>query len=254
MLVRRVADPPGLSCLEGAAQGELVVLLHGLAGSAVEMASLAETLVGAGHRVIVPDQRGHGHSERFPADVSREAYAGDVLALLDEPAWLVGQSMGAHTAMLAAAASPERVRGLVMIEGGVGGSTDDYPERLRAYFASWPVPFADAQAAREFLGDRPITQAWIADFERRADGLWPRFDAGVMKRAIAEVAATARWTQWRSLTVPVLLILGEHGTVPPDEVAAMGAPYVVVAGAGHDVHLDAPEATARLILDFLRSR
>ena len=87
MLVRRVADPPGLSCLEGAAQGELVVLLHGLAGSAVEMAPLAGTLVGAGHRVVVPDQRGHGHSERFPADVSREAYVGDVLAPATTCTW-----------------------------------------------------------------------------------------------------------------------------------------------------------------------
>ncbi|MBL7255255.1 alpha/beta fold hydrolase [Paractinoplanes lichenicola] len=232
----------------------LIVVLHGLAGSADEMAPLAARLSAAGHRVVAPDQRGHGHHERHPADVSREAYVADVLALLDEPAFLVGQSMGAHTAMLAAAADPSRVRGLVMIEGGVGGSTDDYPERLRAYFASWPIPFADESAAREFLGDRPITDAWIAGFERRPDGLWPRFDPDVMKAAIAPVAATARWSEWRSLTVPVLQILGEHGSIPPDEVEQMAAPRVVVPGAGHDVHLEAPDETARLILEFVAAR
>ncbi|MBM2617506.1 alpha/beta hydrolase [Actinoplanes sp. LDG1-06] len=232
----------------------LVVILHGLAGSANEMAPLAARLTEAGYRVVVPDQRGHGHSPRHPSDVSRAAYVADVLALLDEPAFLVGQSMGAHTAMLAAAQEPSLVRGLVMIEGGVGGSTDDYPERLRAYFASWPVPFADEAAARAFLGDRPITEAWVADLERRPDGLWPRFDPDVMKAAIAGVAATARWREWQSLAVPVLQILGEHGSIPPDEVEKMAADRVVVPGVGHDVHLEAPDVTARLILDFLAGR
>lgn len=231
----------------------LVVLLHGLAGSAREMAPLAARLTEAGYRLVVPDQRGHGGHMRHPADVSREAYTADVLALLDEPAVLVGQSMGAHTAMLAAAANPSRVRGLVMIEGGVGGATDDYPERLRAYFASWPVPFADEAAARAFLGDHPITDAWVADLERRPDGLWPRFDPDVMKAAITGVAATARWPEWRSLTMPVLQILGEHSAIPADEVERMGAPRVVVRGTGHDVHLEAPDETARLVIDFVRS-
>ncbi|MDY7090904.1 MAG: alpha/beta hydrolase [Actinomycetota bacterium] len=231
----------------------LVLLLHGPAGSAREMAPLAARLREAGYRVVAPDQRGHGGLMRHPDDVSREAYAADVLALLDEPAVLVGQSTGAHTAMLAAVSDPPRVRGLVMIEGGVGGATDDYPERLRAYFASWPVPFADEAAARKFLGDHPITEAWVADLERCPDGLWPRFDPDVMKAAITGVAETARWPEWRSLTMPVLQVLGEHSLIPADEAERMGAPRVVVPGTGHDVHLEAPDETARLIIDFLRS-
>ena len=235
-----------------------VVLLHGLAGSAREMAPLAAALTGAGHRVVVPDQRGHGRAERRPADLSRQAYVADVLALLSEPAWLVGQSMGAHTAMLAAAARPDLVPGLVMIEGGVGGSTDDYPARLEAFFAGWPVPFADEDAARSFLGDTAIARAWVADLEPRADGLWPRFDADIMAAAIRGVAATARWPEWQGLTVPTLLIMGEHGTVPAGEVRRMrslrpGVRHAVVPGAGHDVHLDEPAVTARLVADFLDS-
>jgi pimeloyl-ACP methyl ester carboxylesterase len=232
--------------------GPLVVILHGLAGSAAEMAPLAESLIEAGHRVVVPDQRGHGFNAGHFDDLSRTAYVSDVLALMDEPAWLVGQSMGAHTAMLTAATRPEAARGLVMIEGGVGGSTDDYPEKLRAYFASWPVPFAGEDEARAFLGERAITEAWIADLERREDGLWPRFDPDVMKAAISEVAATARWTEWANLTVPTLLIRGEKGTMPDAEVERMAPDrLVVVPGAGHDVHLDAPEVTARLVVDFV---
>ncbi|GIE93728.1 alpha/beta fold hydrolase [Paractinoplanes rishiriensis] len=226
-----------------------VLLLHGLAGSATEMVPLARGIAAAGYRVLVPDQRGHGHSTRRPDDVSRAAYVRDAVALLDDgPAWLVGQSMGAHTAMLTAAARPDLCRGLVIIEGGVGGGGGDYPERLGKWFASWPVPFADEAAARRFLGDAPIADAWIAGLERRADGLWPRFDADVMAAAIREVAAVARGAERDRVTAPVLTILGEHGTLDPAEVRG---PAVVVAGAGHDVHLDRPDETLRLVLAFV---
>jgi pimeloyl-ACP methyl ester carboxylesterase len=232
-----------------------VVLLHGLAGSAAEMAPLGAGIAAGGFRVVAPDQRGHGHSTRRPADVSRAAYVQDVAALLDGPAWLVGQSMGAHTAMLAAAARPDLCRGLVMIEGGVGGATDDYPRRLGEWFASWPVPFADEAAARAFLGDAPIADAWIADLERSPDGLRPRFDADVLTAAIRDVAARARWAEWTTITAPTLLIQGERGTLDDEQVRRMrtrpGVRHVVVAGAGHDVHLDRPAATRKLIVDFL---
>jgi len=149
-------DGVELSGLSGGGDGDLVVLLHGLAGSAAEMVPLGEAL---GRRYVALDQRGHGLSTRRPGDLSRPAFVDDVVAVLgEEPAWLVGQSMGAHTAMLVAAQRP--VKGLVMISGGVGGSTDDYPKKLGAWFASWPVPFADEAAARGFLGDAPITEAW----------------------------------------------------------------------------------------------
>lgn len=256
-LVRAEREQGGvrLSALCGAGDRGLVVVLHGLAGSAAEMAPLASSINAGGHRVVVPDQRGHGHSTRRPADVSRAAYVDDVVAHLDEPAWLVGQSMGAHTAMLTAAARPDLVRGLVMIEGGVGGSTDDYPARLGQWFAGWPVPFADEAAALAFLGETPIGRSWTADLERCDDGLWPRFDADVMEAAIREVAATARWAEWSSITAPTLLIEGANGNQDPIEVRRMrakpGVDHVLVADASHDVHLDQPATAHGLIRDFL---
>jgi pimeloyl-ACP methyl ester carboxylesterase len=244
-----------LSALCGAGDRGLVVLVHGLAGSAAELGVLATAVNRDGYRVVVPDQRGHGHSGRRPADLSRAAYVADLIGHLDEQAWLVGQSMGAHTAMLTAAARPDLVRGLVMIEGGVGGATDDYPSRLGAWFAGWPAPFADEAAALAFLGDTPIGRAWVADLERREDGLRPRFDADVMEAAIREVAATARWAEWSSITAPTLLIEGANGNQNPAEVRRMrekpGVKHVLVADAGHDVHLDQPATAHGLIRDFL---
>jgi pimeloyl-ACP methyl ester carboxylesterase len=229
-----------------------VLLLHGLAGSARELRPLAAALHADGHPVVVPDQRGHGRSTRRPADLSRAAYVADAAAFLTRPAVVIGQSMGAHTAMLTAAAHPEPTLGLVMIEGGVGGSTEDYPARLGAWFAGWPVPFADLAAARAYLGER---SPFPADLERGPDGLRPRFDADVMEAAIRAVADTARWPEWESLSGPALLIQGGSGTMAAAEVKRMlerpAVSHALVAGAGHDVHLDAPAETLALIRDFI---
>jgi pimeloyl-ACP methyl ester carboxylesterase len=247
-----------LSCLTGG-EGPPYVLLHGLAGAAEELRPTAEALITAGHRVIVPDQRGHGHSTRRPGDVSRRAYAADAAAVIEHCApgtavTLAGQSMGGHTAMLVAAWYPHLVGRLIMLEAGVGGTEpgNDYPVRLGRWFASWPLPFEDRAAAVEFLGGTPTAVAWAADLQRHEDGLRPRFDADVMQAAIEPVAARARWDEWRSVTAPTLLIRGANGTCPPAEDARMrelrpDTGYAVIPDAGHDAHLDQPEAWLELL-------
>ena len=245
-----------LSCLVSEPDGPPLVLLHGLAGSAQEMAVPLP-----GHHVIAPDQRGHGRSVRRPADLSREAYVADVVRVIEVlagggPVALAGQSMGAHTAMLTAARHPELVSRLVMLEGGVGGSTEDYPARLGKWFASWPVPFPSRTAAVEFLGATSLARAWAEDLEHRADGYRPRFDPDVMETAIRGVAETAQWADWQRVRAPTLLVLGADSRIPDDEVTRMGElrpglELVTIPDSGHDAHLDQPEVWRRLLGEFL---
>jgi pimeloyl-ACP methyl ester carboxylesterase len=123
--------------------GRPVLLLHGLAGHSGEWDTTAAWM-SERYRVIALDQRGQGVSERHPADVSRAAYVADVIAVIEdprqeevrdggdssartlgaprrpEPVVLVGQSLGGHTAMLVAAARPDLVRALVLVEASPG--------------------------------------------------------------------------------------------------------------------------------------
>lgn len=122
--------------------GRAVVLLHGLAGYGAEWQATIEHL--ASWRVLALDQRGHGRSTRNPGDLPRNAYAGDVIAVLDaadvtEPVVLIGQSMGGHTAMWVAASSPTRIGRLVMIEGDTGGGGEAALAELRAALEGWPA-------------------------------------------------------------------------------------------------------------------
>jgi len=248
-----------LSYLDSGGSGPVVVLLHGLAGSAQEMAATAAA-ISDGYRVLALDQRGYGYSTRRPGDVSRRAYVEDVVALIETaagagPVVMVGQSMGAHTALLLAAWHPHLVRQLVLLEGGVGGG-EDSSAQLGNWFASWPVPFVSRQAVVEHHGATPIAEAWAQDLQERDGGFWPRFDADVMQAAIAAVAEVARWAEWQQVQAPILLVQAERSTIDAAEIERMlalrpGTGHVVVPDAGHDVHLDQPRAWTRLLRDYL---
>ena len=231
-----------------------MLLLHGLAGYAGEWTESAR-LLRADYRVFALDQRGHGNSTRRPNDLSREAFVEDCAATIRRlglgPVMLVGQSMGASTAMLTAAAHPDLVRDLVVIEGSPDGpdSTDPDPDGARQIEASlkaWPVPFPDLSAARSFFKNKGFDpDAWAAGLEARADGLWPRWDVDALVACMVDLQSRNYWSHWRSIRAPTLVILGEHGMFPAAHGETLvrelpGSTLVRVANAGHDVHLDAP--------------
>lgn len=222
-----------------------VVVLHGLAGSSREFIDTADGL--AGRRVILIDQRGHGESTTRPADTSREAYVSDVVVVVGKeasvPVVLVGQSMGAHTAMLVAAARPDLVRQLVMLEGNQGGGSADEHMALGDFFRSWAVPFADRAEALKALGEGPLEHAWVEDLEERADGLHPRFDPDVMQATI-EAVGEPRWAEWESIDVPTLVLYADGGMFSEEQKAEFvsrgrAVRRVDLTGASHDAHLDA---------------
>ncbi|MFJ7270923.1 alpha/beta fold hydrolase [Streptomyces sp. NPDC099050] len=240
-----------------------VVLLHGLAGHAGEWDATAAHLA-PHHRVVAVDQRGHGASERRPADVSRAAYVADVRAVCEQlgvhrPV-LAGQSLGGHTAMLTAAAHPDLVRGLVLIDAGAARADPDTPEQIGGWLDSWPLPFPSLAEAHTFLTGQGLNgEAWAAGLEQRADGWYPRFERSVMVGAIAENGTRDWWPQWRAVRCPTLLVIGEKGIIPPEESVRMldsadpstATTAVSVPGSGHDVHLDRPAAVHSLLSAFL---
>ncbi|RNI22317.1 alpha/beta hydrolase [Flexivirga caeni] len=240
--------PVELAYAEAGAGDHTVVLLHGLAGTAQEWAATMRGLAGT-HRVVALEQRGHGHSTRAPGDVTRAAYVGDVVALIERlggaPVTLVGQSMGGHTAMLVAAENPELVSRLVMVEAGVGGAAETELEPVERWLRSWPAVFPDRDAFVEFFGGSPgAAEAWADGLQFDAGGLAPCWDADVLVAALRAVLVLPRWRAWESVSAPTYLMLGEHGAIPAEQVERMcrrpGVSSITIADAGHDVHLDRP--------------
>jgi pimeloyl-ACP methyl ester carboxylesterase len=110
---------PAASATAGAGD-EVMVLLPGLLFSRRMHGPLAEALAARGNRVLCLDLLGHGDSDR-PQEMSNYSmttFGRQAIALLDhvgvQSAVLGGTSLGANAALEAAAAAPERVRGLLI--------------------------------------------------------------------------------------------------------------------------------------------
>jgi pimeloyl-ACP methyl ester carboxylesterase len=243
--------------------GPPLLLLHGLAGYAGEWESSAALLVQT-YRVFALDQRGHGDSERRPRDLTREAYVEDAAEAIRQidlgPVTLVGQSMGANTAMLTTARYPDLVTRLVMIEGSPDGPeppSSDPPiaPQIRASLSSWPVPFADEQTAHDFFESKGFEpSAWTAGLERTEGGLRSRFEIDTLVACMADLGSRSYWREWGTVQCPTLVILGEHGMFPAghgEDIISRSpeAKLVTIPHAGHDVHLDAPNAWVQSLAD-----
>ena len=250
-----------LRCLAFGESGDWVVLVHGLCGHALEWRETAVCLVDKGYRVLVPEQRGHGQSERRPSDVSRSAFVADIALWLTtvcfEPVNLVGQSLGAHTAFLLARRQSHLVRSLVVVEATP--KTDDTAlPRLTRWLEQWPVPFATREAALAFFGgDTAYGRAWTDGLEHRADGLWPRFDTDIMHGALADCRRQGHWDEWTAVRCPTLVVRGERG-MDIDVARRMcdlvpSASLVSIPDAGHDAHLEQPQAWCKCLASFLET-
>jgi pimeloyl-ACP methyl ester carboxylesterase len=254
-------DGVGLACADFGGVGPPVMLLHGLGGYAEEWAETASWLVNS-HRVLAPDARGHGASERCPPDVSRTAHVGDVDLWVRHfslaPVLLVGQSLGGHTAFLVAARRPELVAGLVVVEA-TPQPEPDVTENVQRWFESWPVPFPSRDAALAFFGDDTLwARAWVGGLEATAEGLRPRFEVEVIIASLKEVAEFDYWDEWRTVQSPTLVVRAESG-VSSDLALRMielqpKARLVEVADARHDVHLEQPAKWRRALESFLEER
>lgn len=139
----------GLRC--GQAGGRRVLALHGWLDNAASFLPLAAALEGLD--LVMIDLPGHGHSAALPAgsEYTMIGAIGNVLAVADALGWerfsLLGHSMGAGIASLVAAAVPERIASLVVIEalGGLGEQVENTAQRLR-----------DAVAATHALAGKPL--------------------------------------------------------------------------------------------------
>lgn len=96
-----------------------VVSIHGVTSSHLAWALVAERLPG----LVAPDLRGRGRSAGLPGPWGMARHADDVVRLLDDVgvdrAVLAGHSMGAYVAVVLAHRHPDRVRRLLLVDGGL---------------------------------------------------------------------------------------------------------------------------------------
>ncbi|WP_370950462.1 alpha/beta fold hydrolase [Amycolatopsis sp. cg5] len=225
-------------------QGRPIVLLHGLMGRARTWSRVARWLEPYG-QVFGLDAAGHGHGSRG-GPWETERFADDVAALVRSlgagPAVVIGHSMGGLHAWAFAARHPSLALAVV--------SEDFAPDQRgrtidpwKAHFEAWPVPFGSLDEVRAYFGS---LGDYFADcFEERADGYHLIADLPTLYEIASEWGRRDYWSIVDSIKCPLLVVEGEHTLMPPGQQAEVAARvadgrHLVVAGAGHVVHEDAP--------------
>ena len=114
--VHRSGPEPGSSKLP------VVVALHGITASAMAWLQVAE-IMGGRVTLLSLDMRGRGASCDHPGPFGIETHAGDVIAVCDhfeiKSAIVAGHSMGAYVAAVCALKHSSRIRGVVLVDGGL---------------------------------------------------------------------------------------------------------------------------------------
>ena len=205
--------------------GRLIVLVHGLLLNQRMHGELAKALADRGNRVVTLDLLGHGRSDR-PPDMwrySMTAFGAEVIALLDhleiDEAVVLGTSLGANTALEAAALAPERLRGMVIempvLDNALLGSALAFTPLLIALTFGAPVMRAVSAMARLVP-----TLPWQADILLDTLRQDPEPSAAVLQGLFFGRTAPHR-SERRTFETPALVIGHQHDIVHPFSDAGM---------------------------------
>ena len=271
--------------------GPAVVLMHGFPYDVRAYDEVAEIVGAAGARVLVPYLRGFGRTRFLADDTNRSgqqaALGRDLIDLLDaldiDQAVVAGYDWGGRAACIAAALFPDRVRGLVTVDGynvqdiahsatpappdwektywyqyyfhserGRIGLTENREALCGLLWRDWSPTWADAAtafaASAPSLHNPDFVDVVIHSYRHRfgLEAGDPRYDD--LERRIAESP---------EITVPTVVIEsgadGVAGGNPADDRQYFTGPYthLVLPGIGHNVPQEDPGTFARAVLSLL---
>jgi len=241
-----------------------VVLLHGLFGSSGNWHGIARRLEGQ-HRVIVPDLRNHGRSPHAEA-AGYQAMAEDVRGLLEQvsagPAALVGHSMGGKVALWLALQHPDRVDRVAALDIAPVTYPPRFGEIIQAMASLDLARLGNRAEADASLAERirnPTLRAYLLQNLSLRQGRWHwRINLPTLARSLPELLDFPRPSPHQQFTGPALFLYGARSDyVHGRNLAAIRALFPnarlrAVAGAGHWLYSEQPEAVAAALLGFLR--
>jgi len=240
-------------------KGEPLIFLHGLGISQADWQPQIEYFK-EHYRVIAPDFRGHGASEKPDADYSISIHSTDIIALMDvlelPSVHIVGLSMGGMVAFQLAVDTPERLRTMTIVNSG-------------------PALPNDTFAAKKMLWSRLIMihllgMKWFA--KKVAENMFVSTEHDEAIAALAnQIASNPKKIYLRNLKslwgwgvlehlagikIPTLMLTGDSDYSPVAvKQAIVGAmqraELVVVENSGHGTPIERPEETNKAIEAFL---
>jgi pimeloyl-ACP methyl ester carboxylesterase len=252
-------------------EGRPVVLIHGFPDSGRLWRHQAPALADAGFKVIVPDLRGYGRSDK-PPEVDAyaiQAVVADVVAVMSAAgaarAHVVGHDWGAAVAWALAGFAPDRVDHLAVLSVG-------HPATFRAggfeqHEKSWYMLLF------QFPG---VAEEWLSANDWANFRAWSRHpDADTVIAEVQNNGSLTPGLNYYRANIPPQAWLSQGRALPPIAAPTMGVwssedvalterqmtdsaqnvtgpwRYERLDGLGHWMQLEAPDEVNRLLLDFL---
>jgi pimeloyl-ACP methyl ester carboxylesterase len=260
-------DGRKLHYLDWGGGGPPLVMLHGFTGHAHTWDHSAAAL-GHHYRVVALDQRGHGDSD-WASGYGTRPMVRDVLSFLDAAdlgqVILMGLSMGGNVAYLFAAAHPERVERLVVLDIGPEISSVG-AQRIAAGVNANDLFESEDEAVAQARADNP--RPTDADLRRRVSHNLRPLPNGMLTfkwdKVLRDGRATRddhtigeRWSAWRAVRCPVLLVRGDDSDILSPETARRmleentNATLSLLADCGHSITLDRPQGLLDAVAPWL---
>jgi lipase len=238
----RIPGEVGLAIGRAGEGPDPLVCLHGITAQHRAFNAAARHL-GPSRGLVGVDLRGRGNSDKPDSGYGLATHASDVVRVLDylglEDAVLLGHSMGAFVALKAALAYPDRVRALVLLDGGwprVQSSPEEMTEEekqgaqaieegLARAFRRLEMVFESPEAYLDFwfpdrgltMGDLPpdLADYYLYDLEKVEDGYNPKASRSAAEEDSPSIASTSPTAQeMGGVGCPVALVRASQGFFP----------------------------------------
>lgn len=264
---------------EASGPGPALLILHGLTGSHAEFLHLVPELARQAH-VYLLDLRGHGRSGWTDSGYQVPDYGRDVVAFLQQviarPAIVLGHSLGGLVTAWLAAHEPHLLRGIILEEPALYilkmprfGETwfHTYFSGLSAYLQKYQDNGANLDEMLAYVGQAKVDeeQTWLdvvgpEPVRERAIQLH-QMDPAILEPILAGTLFGDEEVDnlLMQIRCPVHLIAAQPelgGALEPQDIERAVAhiphsTHAIIKGAGHDIHLDQPQAFLREIRPFL---
>ncbi len=248
-----------------------ILFLHGFMGLSDDWQDVVDQLASS-YRCIMPDLPGHGRSG-FPIRremITIQSVAEGIVALLDklgiDKATVVGYSMGGRVALYTALHFPQRVQALVLESTGPG-LEDEYERRVRTALDDDRAYHLRVQGLDTFLDD--WYKAPLFESLNRHEDKLVRLKASRHIHNVEGLAAALQglstgrqpslWDKLEQISVPTLLVCGalDHKFTRINRIMSEQirlCEWKMIGDAGHNTHLEHPEAFTTTILRFFGER
>jgi 2-(acetamidomethylene)succinate hydrolase len=250
-----------------AGKGQLAIFLHGITSNAAVWDPIILALSDEFHCVAV-DQRGHGLSDKPVSGYRARDLAEDILALIKTlnqgPAVIIGHSLGARNAVVAAVIEPRLVKSVVAVDF-TPFIEKEVLDTLAARVNGGDRLFKSREEIEAYLQDRyqkmpagAVRHRALTAFREVEGGFRPLADPGAMAQT-AEGLREELESAFKAVKRPTLIVRGAESKLVSEAALEKtrklrpDLPVIVVPDTDHYVTEEAPEESIQFIRKFAKA-